>query len=178
MLTTQKREIVHRSVGSVRPNRNANHATLKMRMMQPASPLLDAYTYALLGNDGKQEHFDILYSYFQSHNILSSLLTSLAQLEVRYTNINNPLFRGNTPFNKFYTTYVQSVCSDFIVQTSEALINHLKEIKYDDKQNYSDIHYYNIIQTYFSMIDQSFKTIPYEFLWMLHNIYKETRFLE
>ena len=170
---SQNKIQTNRTVGSVRTNRNPNHATLKMLLIKPLSPLLNAYKNSLLKNDGKQEHFDVLYNYYDSYNLTTQMLTSLAIIEIRSTNIANPLFRGNTAFSKFYTQYVNTKCNDFISRTSQTMIKMLNDMKYDDKQVVSDMKYYQIVQKYLKLIDDSFESIPLELLWLLHHIYKE-----
>ena len=167
------RPMINRTMGNVKTNRNPNHATLKMMLIKPLSPLLDAYKNSLLKIDSPQEHYDVLYSYYESHNILTQLLTTLAIIEIRTTNTANPLFRGNTAFSKFYTTYVNTKCNKFINETSQKLIEMMTEMNYNDKESMSDTQYYQIIQKYFILIDNSFNSIPIELLWLLHNIYKE-----
>ncbi|ELP87854.1 hypothetical protein EIN_274210 [Entamoeba invadens IP1] len=151
---------------------NADDAMLQILFLAPYSPLLKSYVRTLLKTDCENRNIDVLMNYFTARKLLPQLLQTLAKFEVEQTNMCNPLFRGNTIFSKTYIFYLNKHCSDFVKETSSALLDFLSAIQFDDKSSASTTMYSSIVSTYLSLLNESKRIIPKNLLWVIHGIYK------
>ncbi|GAB1226215.1 hypothetical protein ENUP19_0279G0002 [Entamoeba nuttalli] len=122
--------------------------------------LLYSYCDKVLKNGSDEKRVIPFLIFYSSRGKITQLLCQVGKREIKEAKAGTPLFRGNTPFIRFYSFYLFFYCNEYLTKTTSAIIKQIENGEQQMPDSNNQVYTKQFVTSYSRFITESIPYIP------------------